>query len=127
MLYRDEKLKQIINQQIKNVWQTAAASRERTCWLGGLATLAWIACIIHLPPILKTRNYAPHIIAVCAAYSIAGTVKENLKKASNTQRSVIEATKRLKTAQTSEELHQIRRERDHLENLFIIKSGREKE
>ena len=51
LLYQDEKLKQIIRRQIQVVWQTAAASRERTFWLGGLAVLAWITCVTHLPPV----------------------------------------------------------------------------
>ena len=127
MLYRDEKLKQIVRRQMQFVWQTAAASRERTLWLGGLAVLAWTTCVVQLPPVQRSRSAIPHVVAICAAYSIAATMKENLKKASNTQKSVIDLAKSLRVAQTSDELHQIHQELGKLENQFVFKANRQKE
>ncbi|MBR6412923.1 MAG: hypothetical protein IKS41_07190 [Alphaproteobacteria bacterium] len=127
MLYRDEKFKQMIHRQIRIVWQTAAASRERTCWFGGLAVLAWMACVANLKPPQETRNIIPHMVAICAAYSIGETIKGSLKKASDTQKSVIQIRKNLETAQTTDELRQIYRDLGKLEDRFIIKASRQKD
>ena len=122
MLYRDEKLKQIIQKQMRIVWKTAAASRERSWWWGSLATLAWIACVVHLPPVQRAKSPIPHVIALCAAQSIAATIKESMKKAADTQKSIIEIKKDLKKAQNGDELHKIHRRLGKLEDQFIIKS-----
>ena len=127
MLYRDEKLKRIIHGQMKALWKTAAAVRERTCWLGGLAVLGWMVCITHLPPVQRAKSIVPHFVAICAAYSIGKTVEGSLRKASTPQQMIIGMVKSLKKATTADELYQIHRELGKLENQYIFRSNRQKD
>ena len=122
LLYRDEKLKRIIRRESRALWQIASASKERTCWLGGLATLAWIACVIHLPPVQRARSIVPHFVAICAAGSIAGVIKKNFQNATDVQKRIIALEKGLRFAQNSDELHNTHNELIQMENQFIIKS-----
>ena len=122
LLYRDEKLKRIIRRESRALWQIASASKERTCWLGGLATLAWIACVIHLPPVQRARSIVPHFVAICAAGSIAGVIKKNFQNATDVQKRTITLANKLKSTQDSDELRNIHRELIQMENQFIIKS-----
>ena len=126
MLYRDEKYKQIVRKQLQVVWQTARASKERTCWLGGLATLAWIACVMHLPPLQQAKSVLPHMVMIGVAYGISKTVQDNAQKATQIQKRTVVLAKELRMAHNSDDLSKIHRELMQLEDQFIIKSYRQK-
>ena len=127
MLYRDEKLKRIVNRDLQNLWETAKVSKKRTCLLGGLATLAWVGCLTQLSPIQQAKSIVPHLAMIVAAQCIAKTTKDSLNKTEIIQKRTIALAKELRLAQNSDELHQIHQEISSLEKQFVIKSYRVKD
>jgi len=120
MLYRDEKLKRIVHNQIRLVWQTAAASKQRTLWLGGLATLAWMTWVVQLPPPQNAKSLIPHVVAFTLACSINETIKQNWSKAHNVQKRTLALSKQLRSTDQADDLREIHREATQLERQFLF-------
>ena len=127
MLYKDEKFKQIVCREFKILWLTSQASKKRICFLGGLATFAWVSCLTQLPPIQRAKSIIPHLVMLGAAHAISKSVSDNLKKTISIQKRTVALAKKLRFAQNSDDLHDIHCELLQMERQFIIKSYPDKD
>ena len=125
MLYEDQKLSRYVHGQLSRIYLGADKSRKRTLTWGTIATLGWIAIVVNMPSIQKSRQIYTHLGMMALGSCIALTVRGNYDSAVTAQKKSLELIKKLRVAKTRQNIDKVRIETQKLSKIcerYLINS-----
>ena len=108
-----------LQEELERTARNARTSRHRWMTWGSLVALAWIGCVVRLPPIQQARSVIPHVAMLILGSSIAATIGKNAGNATAAERQAKELGRRLRLCRNGDDLAKLHQE----SSLFWEKYG----